>query len=137
MLAELEDVITATDAQTLVLEADDFRHSSPELLRRVAEWTEARGIRLVRWSRKGACTEVCGQPVLVDAVRQIVSRYPILRERLLGQKGEMRRDPERWRHLRPLLVAFVLAHGFAARSVIKTFGSIPPHPQPPPYDRHP
>lgn len=136
MLAELESVIEATDAQTIVVDVGRSDDHSATLLDGVVPWTETRGLRVVRWNSRHACSEVCGSPTLLDAVRRIVSRYRALREGLIGPGGELRSNYEHWRHLRPLLIAFVLAHGFAARSVITTFGSIPPHPHSP-YDTHP
>ncbi len=98
-------------------------------------WADSRGIRVAQFTLARACTEVCGESRLAVATKRIVSRYPALAERLLDARGNVLRDTERWRHVRPLVVAFVLAHAFAAHSVINAFGGlIPPHPQPRKYD---
>jgi hypothetical protein len=132
----LADVFRDTAAPTLVLEADCRTMSRPVSIGPdVIRWADNRGIRVARLTLAQACTEVCGESQLARAAQRIVSRYPALAERLLDSRGNLLRDMERWRHLRPLVVAFVLAHAFAARSVINAFGGlIPPHPQSGKYD---
>ncbi len=127
----LTDVFKSTAAPTLVLETDKDSSSRLESIeQKIADWADGRGIRVVHFTLAQACTEVSGEPRLAVTTQRIASRYPALAERLLNTNGNLTRDAERWRHLRPLVVAFVLAHAFAARSVIDAFGGlIPPHPR--------
>jgi hypothetical protein len=127
----LTGVFNDTAAQTIVLEADSRTLSRPvSILNDINDWADDRGIRVVHFTLAYACTEVCGESQLTAAALHIAFRYPALLERLLNAREVLVRDAERWRHLRPLVVAFVLAHAFAARSVINAFGGlIPPHPK--------
>jgi hypothetical protein len=68
-------------------------------------------------------------------VTRILARYPELESRASRSGRLCVYDIERWRHVRPLAVAYVLAHAHAARSIIDAFaGEFPPIPPIQSYD---
>lgn len=128
----LEEIIVATDAPTLVIEADvDSRRSLQIAKSSIVRWAEEHGLAIVRISRAYACREICEEPDVRVAAARIASRYPRLAREVFDSHGAVRTSAEHWQVRQPIIAAFLLAHAFACRSVVNAFGGlIPPHPKP-------
>ncbi len=132
----IEDIVEITDTQTLVVEDEvDARRALRLGKCSIIPWVEEAGLKVVHMSCARACYEICGESDLRIAAVNIATRYAHLASEVLDERGKFCPRSERWRLRRPLVTAFVLAHAFASRSVIKAFGGlIPPHPQSRNYD---
>ena len=126
----LEDVIESTDAPTLVIEDEvDARRALRLSKSSIVDWAEEHALRSVRLSCAHACHEICGNSDLRMAATSIATRYTRLKNEVLDEHGKIRSCAEHWQMRRPIITAFVLAHSYAARSIISAFGGlIPPHP---------
>lgn len=131
----LDEVARWSAPSTLVIEQPCHGARSIDLARSgVIDWAEDHRLRVVSLSRPEACREVCGSVSLHDAAAHIAHRYERLAEEFVDAEGNFRPMIKDWNAMRSLVVAHVLAHAFAARSVVKAFGRIPPHPFPRTYD---
>ena len=127
----IEDIVEISDAQTLVIEDEvDARRALRLSKCSIIPWVEEAGLKVVRMSCARACHEICGESDLRIAVMSIATRYAHLASEVLDGRGKLCPRSERWQMRQPLVTAFVLAHAYAARTVINAFGGlIPPHPQ--------
>ncbi len=132
----LDNIVGSSDAPTLIIEDEGHVPRALHLSRSsIVPWAEENGLRVVRMSRASACHEICGQADLRTAAMHIAKRYARLASEVLDAHGKVCPCSERWQMRQPLVTAFVLAHAYAARTVINAFGGlIPPHPTSNNYD---
>jgi len=131
----LDEVADHLAAETLVLERDprqqrrlDPAHS------RVVEWAEDRGIKVRFLSAAEACTKVAGTASTFASAERLAARHAPLAQQVLDSNGRLRRSHDRWRDVRPLVIAFALAHAFAANAVTTAFGGQLARTESSPYD---
>ena len=138
IVAALDEVADHLAPETLVLERDPRQQRGLDPGRsKVVEWAEDRGLQVRYLSAADACAKIAGTANTFAAAERLAARYAPLAERVLDGNGRLLRGHDRWRDVRPLVVAFALAHAFAANAVTTAFGgsiSSPARTHPTPYD---
>jgi len=126
MVATLDEVADHLAPETLVLESDPRQHRGLDPGRsQFVEWAEDRGLKVRYFSRADACAKVAGTAGTFAAAERLAAQYAALAERVLDRNGRLLRSHDRWRDVRPLVVAFALAHAFASNAVTTAFGGPP------------
>ncbi len=77
--------------------------------------------RIVRASADAASERLVGEPRLRTAAVKLAERYDELHRRLFGPNGKPIRDPLRWRDIRPLVAAYVIAFDAGQRAITTLF----------------
>lgn len=134
----LEPLLEATASPTIILE--DVRGLGRSLslgTSALVSWLESLGLRVIHLSCAHACHEICGSTDLRAAAARIAARYARLEKEILNDRGELCLTYDRWQLRQPLIAAFVLAHAFAAKTVVDAFGGQAPPPSTPYDPRHP
>jgi hypothetical protein len=122
----LDEVADSLAPETLLLESDprQCRRLNPGRSR-VVEWAEDRGLKVRFLSAAEACAKVAGTASTLAVAERLATRYPGLAELVLDGSGRLLRSHDRWRNVRPLVVAFALAHAFSSQAVTTAFGGEP------------
>ncbi len=81
--------------------------------------------RIIRASAESASEHLIGEPRLEKAAAALCQRYDDLRRRITGPQGELIRDPLRWRDVRPLVAAYVLAFATGQLAITSLFSGRP------------
>jgi hypothetical protein len=82
--------------------------------------------RVIHASADVASERLVGEPRLLKAAAKLAERYDELHRRLIGPSGEPIRDPLRWRDIRPLVAAYVIAFDAGQRAITSLFAGCRP-----------
>lgn len=130
-LREFQTILIRCRPEILVVERrphEDLGGAARACLQRVIQSARDSGIRVFRTSIREMSDWIVGEgkPTLHNATRALVLRYPELR-RGFTRNGALRaQDYTVWRQQRSLALAFCLAHGFSASTIVGAFGKPPP-----------
>jgi hypothetical protein len=139
MYEELGMAARRYGAATLVLEAGSPRRGGTSFLAALGARGTELGFEVVRLDVSDACARVGEGPTLFSAAERLATRYDAVAHRILDAHGRLLRSVGRWREIRPLVVAFVLAYAIYAQAIVRAFGGAersdlnPTHHPPPEY----
>ncbi len=118
--------LVATHAPgVVVVEAERTRPcgAATSMLTSAVIATAERHGRVICASADAASERLVDEPRLMTAAVWLAKRYDELERRVLGTDGKPIRDPLRWRDVRPLVAAHVLAFDAGQRAILSLFGA--------------